>query len=98
MDHLTAICLAAFLGASSADTITTAKALHAGAAEGNPALQGWHLPAVKATSAALTTAWALKATKEHPKTVRTVLIIGGAFYTGIALHNYGVYQTQKGRP
>lgn len=96
-DRITAACLSAFLAATTFDTITTGMVVHAGGEERNPLMQGWRFPVFKAATSASTTAWALKNTKAHKTLVRVVLITGGAFYAGIAAHNYSVYQTQVRR-
>lgn len=94
-DHVTAILLAGFLTCNTADTLTSRLAFGAGAAEKNPAMQGWTFPVLKGASAGAATALTITQGKRHQKFVRTVLVAGAAFYAGIAAHNYSVYREQQ---
>jgi hypothetical protein len=96
-DPFTAACLAAFLTASAGDAVTTLTALPAGAREGNPLMRSpWAYTAVKGAQATTLVFWTKKYQRDHPKVTRTVLLAGTAFYVGLSVHNYHVYQQERG--
>ena len=94
--------LAAFIAASAADGVTTHMALHTqpwtengriySLNEVGLAKHPWAVIGVKAGAAGVTVLWTTANKTHHPTAVKVVLIVGAAAYTGIAVHNYKLYQ------
>jgi len=90
--------LAAWLTASAADGVTTFIATGAGAKEQNPFFKSPEVLAVeKAAIGAASVAVAYHWEEKHPKLVRVLAITGASGYTALAVHNWQVYQAQRGR-
>ncbi len=90
--------MATWLTASAADGVTTFMATKAGARETNPFFKtpealALEKAAVGIGSAAIAYRWE----KQHPKLVRVMAIAAATGYTAAAIHNWQVYQSQRGQ-
>jgi len=91
------ILLATWLTASAADSATTFLATNNGAREANPFFRDAGTVAVeKAAVGAVSVAAAHHWEHEHPKLVRVLAIAGTVGYSALAVHNWQVYQAQRG--
>jgi len=81
------------------DAVSTRKALAAGGREANPAMTGLvknrtALYAVKAGTAAVTTYFAERLAKHHPRRAMVLMAVLNGAYAAIVAHNYSVARSQ----